>query len=104
MSLTQAPDGATSATIPANKIGGYIEIDDERIKIYLIATTAGKQVTFDGTKTVYVFYTNNNITAFNNPYVRFTLDDGSFFDLSEYPGDELGSTNYFSDLTFVPDV
>lgn len=104
MTLNKAPDGATNANIPANKLGGYIEMDNERIKIYLVATTAGKNVTFDGTKTVYVFYTTNNINPFNNPFVRFTLDDGSFFDLSEYPGDELGSTNYFSDLTFVPDV
>lgn len=104
MTLNKAPAGATSATIPDHKIGGYIEIGDESIKIYLIATLGGKQVSFDGTKTVYVFYTNNTITAFSNPFVRFTLDDGSYFDLSEYGGDEIGSTNYFSDLTFVPDV
>lgn len=104
MTLNRAPAGATSANIPAKRIGGYLELDNERVKIYLVATTEGKSVSFDGTKTVYVFYTSNNIDSFNNPFVRFTLDDGSYFDLSDYGGDEFGSTAYFSDLAFVPDV
>lgn len=104
MHLDRAPAGATSATIPAKKIGGYIELDNDRTKIYIVATVAGKTVSFDNTKTVYVFNTNNAFDSFNNPFVRFTLDDGSYFDLSDYGGDELGSTAYFSDLTFVPDI
>lgn len=104
MSYTRAPAGADTSNIPAKRIGGFIEIDPLGLKVYLIATTAGKSVTFDPTKTVYVFYTNNDINNFQNPFVRFNLDDGSFIELSDYAGDEYGTTNYFSDLTFIPDL
>lgn len=78
-------------SITAKHLGGYLTIlDNNNVRLYAVATTAGKTVDYPAKS--YVYQSTDAVDNWNNPCVQLAFQDNSVVNVFENPTDEVGTT------------
>lgn len=77
--------------IAAKHLGGFLTIlDNNNVKLYAVATTAGKTVEYPARS--YLFQSIDAVENWDNPCVQLAFQDNSVVNVFENPIDEVGTT------------